>query len=249
MVSAGAYLPPDLQQAWEDLGHRRPPGLRRDRVRARLGQHRARPSRGRGRPDAAPGAACGSTPRPPRSQVAGPTVTPGYWRRPGGDGGRHRPRRLVPHGRHRAYRRPRAGLVLSGPHEEHHRAAQRAQRLPRGHRGGARGPRHLAGGGARDGARAHRGGRAAAGHACPSWRPAGAARRSATPRPMPGCGRTSSASCATSTRSLGTHQRIDAWRLWPEPDFPRTHTLKIRRDDVRAWAAVDIPLQVRDSAT
>jgi long-chain acyl-CoA synthetase len=46
---------------------------------------------------------------------------------------------------------------------------------------------------------------------------------------------------------LGTHQRIDAWRLWPEPDFPRTHTLKIRRDDVRVWAAVDIPLQVHDS--
>ncbi len=29
---------------------------------------------------------------------------------------------------------------------------------------------------------------------------------------------------------LGIHQRIDAWRLWPEPDFPRTHTLKVRRD-------------------
>jgi long-chain acyl-CoA synthetase len=46
---------------------------------------------------------------------------------------------------------------------------------------------------------------------------------------------------------LGSHQRIDAWRLWPEPDFPRTHTLKIKRDDVRAWAAVDIPLQVHDT--
>jgi long-chain acyl-CoA synthetase len=45
---------------------------------------------------------------------------------------------------------------------------------------------------------------------------------------------------------LSTHQRIDAWRLWPEPDFPRTHTLKIRRDAVREWASADIPLQVRE---
>ena len=46
---------------------------------------------------------------------------------------------------------------------------------------------------------------------------------------------------------LGIHQRIDAWQLWPEPDFPRTHTLKVRRDAIRAWAASDIPLQVRDT--
>jgi len=36
---------------------------------------------------------------------------------------------------------------------------------------------------------------------------------------------------------LGPQQRIAGWRLWPEEDFPRTHTLKIRRDPVRAWAA------------
>ncbi len=45
---------------------------------------------------------------------------------------------------------------------------------------------------------------------------------------------------------LSIHQRIDAWRLWPEPDFPRTHTLKVRRDAIREWASADIPLQVRD---
>ena len=48
------------------------------------------------------------------------------------------------------------------------------------------------------------------------------------------------------TSELGMHQRIDAWRLWPEPDFPRTHTLKIRRDAVREWAAGDAPLPVRE---
>ena len=36
--------------------------------------------------------------------------------------------------------------------------------------------------------------------------------------------------------ALGPQQRIAAWQLWPEDDFPRTHTLKIRRDPVRAWA-------------
>jgi len=35
---------------------------------------------------------------------------------------------------------------------------------------------------------------------------------------------------------LGPQQRIAAWRLWPEDDFPRTHTLKVRCDPVRAWA-------------
>jgi long-chain acyl-CoA synthetase len=35
--------------------------------------------------------------------------------------------------------------------------------------------------------------------------------------------------------ALGPQQRIAGWRLWPKDDFPRTHTLKIRRDPVRAW--------------
>ncbi|CAN5683879.1 hypothetical protein BH23CHL7_BH23CHL7_15690 [soil metagenome] len=46
---------------------------------------------------------------------------------------------------------------------------------------------------------------------------------------------------------LGQHQRIDAWRLWPEPDFPRTHTLKIKRNAVRDWAGADNPLAVRET--
>jgi long-chain acyl-CoA synthetase len=44
--------------------------------------------------------------------------------------------------------------------------------------------------------------------------------------------------------TLGPNQHIAAWRLWPESDFPRTHTLKVRRDRVRAWATVDAPLPV-----
>jgi long-chain acyl-CoA synthetase len=46
---------------------------------------------------------------------------------------------------------------------------------------------------------------------------------------------------------LGQHQRLDGWRMWPESDFPRTHTLKIKRDTVRDWAGADNPLQVRDA--
>src|SRR3954471_17714922 len=48
--------------------------------------------------------------------------------------------------------------------------------------------------------------------------------------------------------SLGPNQRIAAWRLWPEPDFPRTHTLKVKRDQVRSWANGDAPLPVATAA-
>jgi long-chain acyl-CoA synthetase len=48
-------------------------------------------------------------------------------------------------------------------------------------------------------------------------------------------------------RKLGQHQRIDGWRLWPEQDFPRTHTLKIKRADVHRWAAADAPLPLHES--
>lgn len=39
--------------------------------------------------------------------------------------------------------------------------------------------------------------------------------------------------------TLGPNQRVQAWRLWPDEDFPRTHTFKIRRAPVRAWAIAD----------
>lgn len=45
---------------------------------------------------------------------------------------------------------------------------------------------------------------------------------------------------------LSMHQRIAGWRLWPERDFPRTHTLKIKRNGVREWAGSDAALQVRE---
>ena len=46
--------------------------------------------------------------------------------------------------------------------------------------------------------------------------------------------------------TLGPNQRIAGWRLWPEADFPRTHTLKIKRDPIRRWAASDAALPVSE---
>jgi long-chain acyl-CoA synthetase len=39
--------------------------------------------------------------------------------------------------------------------------------------------------------------------------------------------------------SLGPNQRVAGWRIWPESDFPRTHTLKIKRDLVRTWVGAN----------
>jgi long-chain acyl-CoA synthetase len=44
--------------------------------------------------------------------------------------------------------------------------------------------------------------------------------------------------------TLAVHARIAAWRFWPEADFPRTLKLNVKRDQVRAWAAVSAPLPV-----
>jgi len=41
---------------------------------------------------------------------------------------------------------------------------------------------------------------------------------------------------------LAVHQRVADFRIWPEADFPRTHTLKIRRSEIQRWADVQAPL-------
>ena len=43
------------------------------------------------------------------------------------------------------------------------------------------------------------------------------------------CGARIDAMVKAANARLGPNQRIAAWRLWPEEDFPRTHTLKIKR--------------------
>jgi long-chain acyl-CoA synthetase len=43
--------------------------------------------------------------------------------------------------------------------------------------------------------------------------------------------------------SLGPNQRVAGWQRWPDEDYPRTHTLKIKRDPVRLWAAEAVPAE------
>ncbi|MEA2577090.1 MAG: long-chain acyl-CoA synthetase, partial [Chloroflexota bacterium] len=45
------------------------------------------------------------------------------------------------------------------------------------------------------------------------------------------------AAVKAANRTLGPNQRVAGWRQWPTADFPRTHTLKIKRDPVRRWTA------------
>ncbi|CAN5849457.1 N/A [soil metagenome] len=49
-------------------------------------------------------------------------------------------------------------------------------------------------------------------------------------------------------KRLGQHQRLDGWRLWPEQDFPRTHTLKIKRGEVHRRIGADTALPLHESA-
>jgi long-chain acyl-CoA synthetase len=55
--------------------------------------------------------------------------------------------------------------------------------------------------------------------------------------PPPALRSTLEAAVKAANAALGANQHIAGWRLWPESDFPRTHTLKVRRDLVRAWVA------------
>jgi long-chain acyl-CoA synthetase len=71
----------------------------------------------------------------------------------------------------------------------------------------------------------------------------------AAPDPTPDVRAQMNAAVKAANGTLAAHQRVVAWRRWPETDFPRTHTLKVRRDQVRAWAANDAPLPVREERT
>jgi long-chain acyl-CoA synthetase len=65
----------------------------------------------------------------------------------------------------------------------------------------------------------------------------------AAPEPDPAAIRARiDAAVKAANATLGPNQRIAAWRLWPDEDFPRTHTLKIRRQPVRSWVVADTPL-------
>ena len=118
------------------------------------------------------------------------------------------------------------------PDEGHHRAAQRLQRVPRGHRERA----------ARRRASAIRWSRR------PQPGRIEAVVLAGTPEPDPSELRPRiDAAVKAANATLGPNQRIAGWRLWPEEDFPRTHTLKIKRGPVRSWLAADQPLPVSET--
>ena len=131
LVSAAAFLPPALQQAWEDLGVV---------VMQGYGATECGPASATSKGDHGLGTV-GRTIPPVQVKLAddgeilvnGPTLFGGYWRDPGHDRRRVHGRRLVPDRRHRPPRRL-GPPDPDGPDEGHHRPAQRPQRLSRGHR-------------------------------------------------------------------------------------------------------------------
>ena len=245
LVSAGAYLPPELQHGLGGPGHRRHPGLRLDRVRHR---HRQRPVAPSGRRRGSrPGALRSSSCIPETSEilVKGPNVSAGYWRNEEAT----------------AASRDADGWYLTGDagHFDEHGNLVLSGRLrniivlPNGLNVY---PEDV------EAALADHGltqavvvetapGRIEAVVLPPGSQPV---IRAGQPEPPPRSADEEAAVEAEIERivkaanaDLSMHQRIAGWRLWPEPDFPRTHTLKIRRNEVRAWAGDDVALKVREA--
>ena len=246
-VSAGAFLPPALQQAWEDLGivvmqgygatetgsgacttwRDHPTGHRR---LADPGRRDADRRRRRGpvpRPHASP-RATGRTRRRRRRR----SPTDGFYRT--GDLGHLDAKgRLVLHGRKRDIIVLPNGLnVFPEDIENALRVAGIRDSVVLETEPGrieaivlAPGPERVPVAGSAA---------AAAGRS-----PREQSGRSSGPRSTPPCRRPTPRSPPT--------QRIAAWRFWPDADFPRTHTLKVKRDQVRAWAAVAAPLPVTEA--
>ena len=71
----------------------------------------------------------------------------------------------------------------------------------------------------------------------------------ADPKEEPAAAKTRiGASVKAANARLGPNQRVAAWRVWHGEDFPRTHTRKVKRDQVRKWAVVEAALPVSEGA-
>ena len=265
MVSSGAYLPPALQQAWEDLGITVIQGY--GSTETGSGTCTTLSDHGLG--------TVGWAPPPVEMRLAedgevlfrGPTLFKGYWQDPeataavlDGEGWYHtgdlgrldEAGRLILHGRKKDI------IVLPNGFNVYPEDLENALRdaglrdsvvletapgrieavvLPPGS-----GPLAAA-----------RAGKAAAKAGDPAATEAGAAATdAATAAEIEETRATIQAAVKAANATLGPQQRLAGWRLWPEFDFPRTHTLKIKRNEVRAWALVesgtgDEALRVRES--
>jgi long-chain acyl-CoA synthetase len=227
-VSAGAFLPPALQQAWEDLG-------------VIVLQGYGATETGTGSCTTLQDHGLGTVGRPPEGitmriaddgevQFKGPTLFKGYWQAPDKTGEAFSPDgwyrtgdigHLDPEGRLILSGRKKDIIVLPNGFNVYPEDIENALRIA----------------GIRDSVILEtKPGRIEA----IILAPVGA--DTATPSDV--LRATVEAAVRSANGSLGPNQRIAAWRLWPEADFPRTHTLKVRRNQVRDWATVDAPLPV-----
>jgi len=236
-VSAGAFLPPAVQQAWEDIGVIVLQGYGATETYAgsatTMSDH--------------PLGCVGWPPKPVEMRIAedgevqfnGPTVFKGYWNDPeataeaftadgwyrSGDLGQ-----LDDRGRLHLHGRRRDMIVLPNGFNVFPEDIENALRIA-----GVRGSVVLE----------TKPGRIEA----VVLAPLGQAPTDASAAPEDGDAlrRQIDAAVKAANGTLGPNQRIAGWRLWPEADFPRTHTFKVKRDQVRSWAAVEQPLPVRES--
>jgi long-chain acyl-CoA synthetase len=241
-ATAGAFLPPALQQAWEDLGVVVLQGYGATETAAgactTMADH--------------PQGCVGWPPKPVEMRIAedgeiqfrGPTLFKGYWENPeataeaftedgwyrSGDLGQ-----LDERGRLHLHGRKRDVIVLPNGFNVYPEDIENALRVA----------------GIRDSVAIEtRPGRvevivlAPRTHGVPDDRGAASAMDDAAPEDVR---REIEAAVKAANQTLGPNQRIAGWRLWPEVDFPRTLTFKVKRDRVRAWAAVDEPLPLQEA--
>ncbi len=237
-LSAGAFLPPALQQGWEDLG-------------VTVLQGYGATETGTGSCTTLDDHGLGTVGRPPAGiemrvagdgevQFRGPTLFKGYWNDPAATAAAFTPDgwyrtgdigHLDAAGRLILSGRSKDIIVLPNGFNVYPEDIENALRIA----------------GVRDSVVVEtRPGRIEAvvlGGAGGS--PAGPGGSSASPESSPAdpaATRTRvDAAVKAANASLGPNQRIQGWRLWPDEDFPRTHTLKIKRVPVRAWATADEP--------
>ncbi len=238
-ATAGAFLPPALQQAWEDMG-----------VIVIQGYGATETAAGSATTmDDHPLGCVGWPPKPVEMRIAddgeiqfrGPTLFKGYWNNPeataaaftddgwymSGDLGA-----LDERGRLHLHGRKRDIIVLPNGFNVYPEDIENALRVT----------------GIRDSVAIEtRPGRievvvlAPGTHGAPADKGAVSSIEASTPDDLR---REIDVAVKAANATLGPNQRIAGWRLWPEADFPRTHTFKVKRDRVRTWAAVDTPLPV-----
>ena len=229
-VSAGAFLPPALQQAWEDMG-------------VIVVQGYGATETGTGSATTLDDHGLGTVGKPPAGidmrlatdgevQFRGPTLFKGYWDAPDktaaaftddgwymtGDVGHFDARgRLILSGRKRDM------IVLPNGFNIYPEDIENALRIA----------------GQRDSIVLEaKPGRIEAILLAPSSSPIRSAGESLAfdpSAPPPEVRATLDAAVKDANASLGANQHLSGWRLWPASDFPRTHTLKVKRDLVRAW--------------